>query len=245
MHKICSKTIRLFLTSGVLLLLGSCGNAYYVAKAPTIPMLEEKGNFCASFGAQLTPATLLFGYGALTMDAAYAVSDHWAVQAAGQICDDQEDYYLQASAICYLPIREHQELELWAGAGKGLSIAGKELTSEHSYTTRFHNQQYYALASYGWHNLTRAHIDCGVGLRGGCMPFHLTSVSNHTGEVEADQDFVAPFFEPQVFFRIGPEHVRFQLQINYTNLSTYFSRKEVARVVSSPLMFSAGVTLHL
>lgn len=218
----------------------SCGNAYYMAKAPTVPLLQEKGDMAVSGNLQISP--ILFT-GAANLDASYAVTDHLAVQAMGQICDGKEDYYMHAAVGYFLPIREHQEFEAWAGAGKGLSIAGKEETAGNAHTTHFVSQQYFAMLNYGFHDLTRAHIDLGIGLRGGVMPFHLTSVHHSTGVAEVDQDYAPFFFEPQFFFRIGSEHVKFQLQVLYTTINSYITQNSIPNLLASPVHANVGITV--
>lgn len=232
--------MKKILSTLAVLLLCSCGNAYYMGKAPSVPLLDERGDLQIGAGVGLSP--LLFA-GSAGIDVAYALTDHMAVQAVGQIYDDREDYYIHGAAGWYMPLPAHQQIELWAGAGKGLSIAGKGLTGSAANTTWFEYQQYFGSLNYGLKDLTRAHIDLGAGLRGGLMPYSLLSTGNESHAVEEEAHDATWFAEPQLFFRIGGDHVKFQLQIYY---STFNRNPELGltHIVVSPINMSLGCTLH-
>lgn len=196
------------------ILFASCGTVIYMAPMPDAPLLEEKGDVRVSVEAQM-PACLL----PLTLnaDATYALTDHIGITAGGNYMQP-EYYYMQAGGGYYTHLAGHQVVEAYLTAGKGLQInrptdvTGQSIDDIY---TRLDYQQYCIQADYGLSNLTKAHIDLGVALRGGLMAYHLYSTKS--GALQIDKDGFSPIVEPMLFFRIGAKPVRLQLEVGYTS----------------------------
>lgn len=236
MNKLFSAVV---LVSAISASFTSCGTVMYMAPMPSAPLLEEKGDFSADIHVEIPSTIIPFE---MEADASYAITDHIAIQGSGQYLDKDQNYE-QLGAGYFMKIREKQVFEayLTAGAGRQINRPNESGTSDTEYT-KFSYQQYCIQANYGWKNLTQAHIDCGFALRTGLMHYNMYGTTDDIEKVNLTRNI--PIAEPMLFFRLGSKAVKLQLEVSYTTLSDHASKRDVPRLICSPLNYTLGLNFN-
>ena len=163
------------------------------------------------------------------------------------------NYYLQAAPGAYCPLGDNAVLEGYAGVGFGGAWSDEvESNSEsansnsYAYTGTFVLP--YAQANIGWHDLSGAHIDLGLGFKvGAYMPnfnYHeLDGNGDKIASSEYDYTTTNLLVEPQLLFRIGGEHFKVNLRAGFAWLSDINKDDSKSRNFYYDLTsLSAGVT---
>lgn len=148
-----------------------------------------------------------------------------------------ENVYAQLAPGAYHPLGEHSVVETYVGFGMGGAwrdgISSSDANSND--TTSFKEYNYsgkfmlpFAQVNLGWHDLTDAHIDLAFGLKvGAYLPDFNYKKYDEGGNLIAggDGDYTTGnlLVEPQFLFRIGGEHVRFNVKVGFSWLSDIYS----------------------
>lgn len=121
-------------------LLTSCGQYYYMANVTNVPLFREKGEACATVvkanaglpAIQELPSaignTIVEQSNSIEIQAAYALTDHWAVMANGAYYTNDEDraHLWEIGAGYHAWIARHFVAEAYAGVGIGRLLLSEE-----------------------------------------------------------------------------------------------------------------------
>lgn len=231
--------------AAILLTLQGCGmiGSMYSPQLAEVPLIAGKGDTRASasingIGADATVST--------------GISNHLAMQLSGSIHD--EDIFYHHAALGYFTGYGKFGAEGYLGLGFG---NGHVHDIDDGYNTKGTYLLPFVQLNLGWSNLTKAHIDCGVALKYGRMSpgFGITYETWHSDTqtstyTSGKYSTVNNMFEPQVFFRIGGEKVKYSLQIGMSVLDDILHYKDSKwyncnTVPYDPLTVSMGVTFFL
>ena len=210
----------------VAMLSASCG--VYHPQLAEIPLIDHKGDVHVS-AAISTPLSAT-----VTMSA--GVADHIAVQIYTDITSLISANYSHF-AIGYYGNWEKSAFELYAGFGCGTS---KVQDIDHTWLNFGKYYIPYAQANWGLKNLTKAHIDFGVSLKAGYIvpEFHIFNTERDFYSWDMETGYL---IEPQLFARLGSEHVKFGLQAGYC-LTNIFRTEET---YYDPFAVGLGVTFFI
>lgn len=233
------KKILLPILLAALWALTSCTFTQY-SLAP-ITLMQEKGEDQISAGVNMNlgPEDMDSG---VTGDLPYnlslgfsysrAFTDHFSAQIYGY-SDLESTHYLQPIFGCFFPIQSHQVVELYGGMGIGASSREDRhqinVPAEEHPKYYLHHQSIFFQANYGWKGLWKNHLDAGFSLKEGLRKNHVT------GFQEYDVVKTSNFLEPQLFARVGGEHLKLNLQMGYLLEWNLPEKSHIA-----PFSFSAG-----
>lgn len=236
-----------FLFLSVLFVVFCASCSVYHPQTVDIPLLREKNE------AKLDATFSVSGIGIPTsiganVTASYAINHWFAVQAFANY-DMRNEIYLHGALGAYKPFK-HSVLEGFVGYGYGhanLSRTSKSGSNTYQHFTTGHYNLCFGQLEYGFTNLTKAHIDCGIGFKIGYFIPNVTFskyqyISDNTDylhdetPISPNKDFKTPFlyYEPQVFIRLGGEKFKVNLKMGM-DFSSYSSVYELMD------MFSVGV----
>ena len=198
----------------VLLLLMATSCAYY-PHLTGVPLINKKGDTKIEGGFTIAPSA--------TATVSHGLTDKIAIQAAGAIgggagfyydsdTRGKSVYYLQGATGLFKSRENRNVLELYGGFGFGYGYS-----ENHDIGEKFGNYQvYFAQFNFGKANSEIKNTDYGLGLKMGYIHANMTENRNF------DNDFKPPYstykydgvlVEPQLFFRIGGEKLKFQTTI--------------------------------
>ena len=215
-------------------LFAGCGVMYHPQLAD-VPLIDHKGDTRVSATAYAYP---LFGFETTTT---VGLANHFAWQL-----HLGTDYFHVAPGIFFA--HDNRVLEAYIGYGKG--NGGRNHPTDYlidygrgSYTSVF------LQFNYGWKDLTKAHIDYGFSLKvgrfepvfNGKIP---TIVDNNVVGENISYYTTNLQLEPQAFFRIGGEHIKYCLQAGFVYLPdlSAFNRANSDVFHYSPFSISNGIT---
>lgn len=235
--------------------IASC--SIYHPQVVSIPLLREKGELQldASISAASTFAPIPSSIG-VNATGSYAINNWWAVQGFAA-CDMNKNFYLQAATGAFKPF-ENSVLEGYIGYGFGHSNYENTVkingVNRYWYIKTGNYNICFGQVNYGFTNLTKAHIDLGVGVKlGEFMPNIIYKKYQYVsddfdyikhGELISDELYNTPFFfvEPQVFIRLGSEKTKFCIKAGMD----FPSERASAEVTLMDLFdVSLGVTFKL
>ncbi|KWW32026.1 MAG: hypothetical protein AUK63_122 [bacterium P3] len=163
------------------------------------------------------------------------------------------NFYVQAAPGTYYPTGDHSVLEGYAGIGFGgawsdevESNSGSANSNSFAYNGTFLLP--FAQANFGWHDLTKAHIDIAVGLKvGAYLPRFSYHELGDSGEILAGTDYdytrTNLLLEPQMLLRIGGEHLKFNIRFGMAWLNDLLDEESNARnFYSDVVSASTGLT---
>ncbi len=226
------------------------GCSIYHPQAVDIPLINHNGD--TRVDASLAMSWWLIP-GTFTANAtvSHAFNDWLAGQLHGNYGGD--NFYLQGAPGAYLPLGEHSVLEGYVGLGFGGAWGDNRQPSGSS--TINNNYSYngtflipFGQANIGWHDLTKAHIDLGFGLKvGGYLPEFSYYELNDDGTTIAGSGFnyntANLLLEPQLMARIGGEHVKFKIGLGMAWLSDVYGKNSNSHNLYSDFVsLSAGLT---
>lgn len=226
-----------------LLVVTSCGSVMYMSPMASAPLLDDKGDVSADIKVEL-PSLIIPP--AIEADASFAITDHFGFQFMGQMVE-KENRYAQVGAGYFTKVVGHQVFESFITAGSGLQINYPDNPNSTSTLadkdyTRFSYKQYCIQADYGWKNMTKAHMDFGLSMRGGIMNYSLLGTTDDVEKVNIRRNI--PLLEPMAFFRIGGEMVKFQIEVSYSTFSNHIDNAEVPRMIESPFCYTMGLNFN-
>ncbi|MBP5516719.1 MAG: hypothetical protein J6X86_07210 [Bacteroidales bacterium] len=185
-----------------------------------IPLLEEKGDLHIDASANMT-FPLLDGTG-LNGTVSWAPFNMVGLQAAGSISDNK-NYQVQAAAGTFHPFGK-SVLECYLGAAAGHSnYDNKSNNNTVSHRVGGPYNILFGQINFGWNHLADDLIDVGVGFKAGILnpDWKRETLNNTTNEWDLDLTHTDPHFlvEPLLMFRIGGEHLKFNINIAYSWLN--------------------------
>ncbi len=223
--------VRFRLTVIVAMLMTLAGCSIYHPQAVDIPLINHAGDgrIDAAIGVStfVLPDVVTLG-GTVS----YGFNDWLAGQAHLNYGGD--NIYAQLAPGAYLPLSAKSVLEGYVGLGAGSAWRGPTQASAQpqSDTGTIHFNKYgytggfllpFIQANIGWHDLTNAHIDLALGLKGGayCPDFRYEEFDDNGSHIP-DNDFfyrtTNMLFEPQLQFRIGGEKIKYCLRVSIVML---------------------------
>jgi len=210
------------------MLLTSC--AAYYPQVVDIPLIKEKGDIRIDAGCFLAPnfqGSANFG-GHATISA--GLTNMLAVQGYAST-DVLFRNHIQGALGLFKGFGSKTVMEMYAGYGYGAGLesddnSNKKRNSYHLAFTQF---------NIGKTDLGRAHIDYGLGLKGGYLHNNLVEISDNSPFQKKNGYIV----EPSVFFRFGGKKVKFSARINY------LWTEVIKNNYYFPLSVSMGVNFHL
>ena len=212
------------------------GCAMYYPQLADIALIDHKGDtrVSASLTGGNVGATITTG-----------LTNHMAVQLTGNVRWDEANYL--HGALGYYNRIDNFCIEGYLGLGSG--YANNHHKPDPSISAHGRYVIPFAQVNLGWRDLTKAHIDCGMAFKYGYYVPHITHYTiRYNPETNAGEEVVDTYLttnrviEPQAFFRIGGEKVKFNLQIGFCYLDK-MSRKTISGY--NPLAISTGITFFL
>lgn len=212
-----------------------CGmvSPMYAPQLAEVPLITHRGDTRASVAVK--------GIG-LDATLSTGITNHLALQLYGSVNDEERFYH--HTALGYFTGGDHFAVESYLGWGYG---HGHFIDHDGGSSVRGTYMLPFAQVNLGWRNLTKAHIDCGIALKYGLFfPIFNTAQDHYNFETESWYTTYGHYMarnrllEPQVFFRIGGERVKYSLQIGYIRFQTQDNILH-----HSPLSLSMGATFFL
>lgn len=216
------------------LMLSSC--IVYHPQMVSLPLLKEKGETQIDASFSIDPLFLP----SANISAAHGLTDHLALQAAANLMPNGSNgcYYGQAAPGYYLPLPHSMVFEAYGGAGLGTSrYEPNDAKTEH-YQADY--QIGFAQCNFGFRDLTAAHIDLGIGLKGGIMHVNYSREKADTPTKEGQGN--TALIEPHLLVRLGGEHVKLTLQAGYTYLPQTYGQE--AGFSYLPFNAALGMAFH-
>ena len=203
----------------------------YKPQLADVPLIDHKGDIRVSGSVYLFPPT------GITTTVSMGLTNHLSMQLHGDY-ESRDVFYSHVALGFYHPYNNNI-LEGYLGLGHGHGYVRDDAAPSNAhgpYTIGF------AQMNYGWH-LTQ-HSDIGLAMKIGRMS---AIFYGHNGEdPNDDEEAFGPrrnsLFEPQMFFRVGGEKVKFQLQLGYTYLTDW---RRTGSIRYFPLSFSTGINITL
>lgn len=211
------------------LLAASC--SIYHPNAVDIPLINHKGD--VRVDASLSMSTWLMpDVMSVNATASFGVTDWLAAQAHVNYGGD--NVYGQVASGFYIPLSEHAVVEGYAGLGGGAvwrdrhSTTDRETEGESGSSS--HESEYsgsfalpFVQLNFGWHDLSKAHIEVGFGVKAGAyQPDFTYHAYDSEGQVIESSTYrytrTNMLVEPQFQFSVGGEKVRYSIHLGFAIL---------------------------
>ena len=192
----------------ICLLAGACASCgIYHPQLAEVPLIDHKGDI--RFTAKATSPAMV------NASISAGLTNHIAAQIHTDIClfEDISNINYSHFALGYYQPFGKAVLEGYAGAGFNY---GDITDYARSFRSRGKSIIPFVQVNYGWTNLTKAHIDVGAAVKAGIMYPHFSTDFDDGHYVQTNSK--AGFVEPQLFFRIGGENVKFSLQAGWCHV---------------------------
>lgn len=245
-------TLRFALVAALLsMAVTSC--SIYHPQSVDIPLINHEGDTRIDASAALSywiiPSTF-------TVNATVSHGFNNWFAAQGHVNYGGNNFYLQAAPGAYYPLGAKSVLEGYAGIGFG--SAWNDTVESTSHSVNGNDYAYsgtyllpFVQGNIGWHDLTPVHIDLALGIKiGAYMPnFHYYELDGtHQRIASSEYDYTTPsfLFEPQAMFRIGGEHLKFNIRFGLAFLSDMMGGQTTSKNFYSDIVTaSAGLTFFL
>lgn len=221
-------------------ILSFCGCAnLYQPQLADVPLIDHKGDF------RLSMQGYLFHNAGLQATVTTGLTNHLSVQAHSNLRLNN-CYYGHLAMGFFFPIDEHMVFETYVGCGQG---HGEKEDVDHSYKTSGTFTLPFLQCNFGLTNLTKAHIDFGASLKGGVLvpDFHIVYSDNTPSLHYMQGNWL---IEPQLFFRIGGEHIKYNLQLGFCWLNDMRDYQDphfglgTHTITYTPISLSMGVSFY-
>ena len=204
----------------------------YKPQLADVPLIEHKGDVRVAGSVYLFPAT------GATATISAGLTNRMALQLHTDY-ESRDVHYSHASLGLYRSLGKRvREGYLGIGYGNGDVYIDASPASAHGpYFCGF------GQFNYGWH--LSEHSDIGFSMKVGRMFSYFRGSYKEYNDLYGDDPFGprwSTLLEPQVFFRVGGECVKFQTQLGYTHMFLW-PKANVMRYI--PLSFSVGVNISL
>lgn len=203
----------------------------YKPQLADIPLINHKGDVRVA-GSIYWPVPT-----GVNATVSLGVTNHLALQMHGEF--ESLDVFYSHAAMGFYNADSTSVLEGYLGLGKGHGDANINTDPSNAYGPYCIG---FAQLNYGWHLNRRC--DIGLALKAGKMLSFLRGVDAD----DPNDDNMAfgyskhTLLEPQFFFRVGGEKVKFQVQLGYTYLSDW-PKSYVFRYI--PISLSTGLCFTL
>ena len=205
----------------------------YKPQLADIPLISQKGDMQAAASLYILPEP------GLDATISVGLTNHLAAQVHTSI-DFIDVHYAHTALGLYFPY-EKSTFETYLGVGHGhgsVYIDADPATAEGPYFCSF------LQANYGWHLSNKSAF--GFSFKGGAIfPFfeyNCPGYENGAWTTINDVDKEARFFlEPQLFYRIGGEHVKFQIQLGFNQV---INKPEYDVLRYLPISLSTGISIN-
>ncbi|MBO7489554.1 MAG: hypothetical protein J6T88_04670 [Bacteroidales bacterium] len=213
------------------LILTSC--TLYKPQLADIPLISQKGDVQAAAAVYVLPEP------GLDATISVGLTNHLAAQVHTNI-DFIDVHYAHTALGLYFPY-EKSTLETYLGVGHGngsVYIDADPAGAEGPYLCGF------LQANYGWHLSPKSAF--GFSFKGGALfpeiDYYCPGYENGAVTTISGVDREARFFiEPQLFYRIGGECVKFQIQLGFNQL---INKPEYNVLRYIPVSLSTGISIH-
>lgn len=204
----------------------------YHPQAVDIPLMTQRGETkieaSASLSGHVIPTKM-----AINATGTHAFNDWLAGQAHLNYGSGMGAAQLAVGA--FKPLGNHAVVEGYMGLNSGfMSVDNASVSSDdetgsetrhaktYSYDGRFNVP--FGQVNFGWHDLTRIHIDLGVGFKAGSYIPNLNYYEYDKDEVKIDErteHYTTPnlLLEPQLVLRIGSQNVKWSLKAGFCYLN--------------------------
>lgn len=215
----------------------------YRPQVAQLPLIHEKGELQVNGSIGLSAP---LGDGYLGATATYGATDWLAVQGHVNWTGDKGAFG-QASVGAYKAWKK-AVLEGYVGYGFGGNRWESNSSDEntHIVISRFHLP--FGQLNFGWAGLAKGHIDIGVGLKGGCIfpDIYDEKIYANSGQhqIRTNKDPIG-LLEPQIFFRAGGKHLKWTLDVGYSQLWSTSADKAVfsgTSAVYMPFTITTGIS---
>ena len=225
-----TKRIRL-LASIALLSTFATSCIMYQPQAVDIPLINHQNDI--RIDGAVSAGYLLGIFPAINVTSSYGFNN-WGTAQLHANWDLSRGYYLQAGAGAYMPYKNFV-LEGYLGYGYGYKYYSKSDTSSPKKEFFGNYQIPYAQRNMGWVDLANGKIDLGVGLKTGCYIPDITD--RWTSKEQKLINDPMLLFEPQAFFRVGGQHLKFTLRVSMS----FFPEDDGTGFLYAPFGASLGV----
>lgn len=204
----------------------------YQPQAVDIPLINHQNDL--RIDGSIGMGYLLGLFPTVNVTSSYGFSNWGAAQLHAN-WDLSRGYYLQAGVGGYVPIDKFV-VEGYLGYGYGYKYYSNSDTAAVPKEFFGNYQLPYAQLNFGWVDLAKGHIDLGAGIKSGCFIPDITDRWTTKGEEKLITKSSA-LIEPQLFFRVGGEHLKFVIRVSMT----IFPDDEGTQVLYAPFGASVGL----
>jgi hypothetical protein len=218
-HQQVVKNLKIFAIIILLLLTGSCTHYYYAPNMHNVPLFQQKEelhlDLSGSAGNEFT---------AFEVQAAFSITDNIGIMGNGFVVNRNRELYpdeygrghlLEGGVGTFVPIYHNVIFETYFGAGLGKVENGYDT----GISSKLSLNRYFLQPSIGY---TSDFMDIALSLRLNGLRYNDIQLSGDLYQEDQDQiQYISrnPFsiiVEPAVTLRGGWEHVKFQLQVGFS-----------------------------
>ncbi|MBO7542082.1 MAG: hypothetical protein J6T33_10540 [Bacteroidales bacterium] len=205
----------------------------YQPQAVDIPLINHQNDL--RIDGSIGMGYLLGLFPTVNVTSSYGFNNWGAAQLHAN-WDLSRGYYLQAGVGGYVPIDKFV-IEGYLGYGYGYKYYCKDDTVPNPKEFFGNYQLPYAQINMGWVDLAKGHIDLGLGLKTGYFIPDITDRWTSHPDVKyiTKESFL---FEPQLFFRVGGEHLKFVIRVS---MSIFPEEDDGPQVLYAPFGASVGL----
>ena len=201
--------------------------AYY-PQVVDIPLIKEKGDLRIDAGVFSAPNLRGAGDGGAHGTISYGLTNSLAIQSYACM-DGASRVHLQGALGLFKGFENKTVIEMYGGYGYGSCYWSSLFTARDNY------QLVFSQFNIGKTDLGAAHIDYGLGLKGGYL-FVKYEPEKDPQTIHQENGYI---IEPSIFFRFGGRIVKFCTKVNY------LWTKTVSDEYYLPLCISMGVNISL
>ena len=248
------KSLRYAILSAALSL-ALTGCTVYHPQAVDIPLINHAGDTRLDASLSMSAWIIPDAFN-LNATVSHGFNDWFSGQAHLNYGGD--NFYGQVAPGAYFPLGTHSVLELYAGYGFGGVDRENGDDSENyndgspsrktsDFSGRYHLP--FLQANFGWHDLTKAHLDIGFGLKAGAFlpDFEYHAYDENGAEILSKRETYNTdnfLLEPQIMFRLGGESVRFGVKVGVAILSDWVN-DDARGMIYDFVTASVGLTFTL
>ena len=215
----------------VLILLNGCVS-FYNPQPVDIPLIKEKGDVRVDVGYFMMPDLNYINnsdsvISSLGVHGTFSagLTDNVAIQTYLSL-DVFSKFHLQTALGLFQGFENKTVVEMYGGFGYGNGLWGESKNDYFLTFTQF---------NIGQSDLGRAHIDYGLGLKGGFLFANSSTFSSSTFYQNSGW-----IFEPSVVFRVGGRRAKYSVKLNYLRTNTIADEYYFPFSVSMGANFRAG-----
>lgn len=193
--------IRLIAICILVCAFSSCG--IYHPQLAEVPLIDHKGDI--RFSTKITSPFIL------NTTLTTGITNHIALQLHTDVYAPDFPIHYSHFAFGYYQPFGASVLEGYAGIGFNF---GNISAFGHTFKSSGWSRIPFLQMNYGWKDLTKAHIDIGASIKAGVIFPNMSYYDNENGN-QIQTHSAAGVIEPQVFFRIGSEKIKYSIQTGW------------------------------